>query len=328
MSGPHILITNCPTAFLHLGGSGLGLVDIPNNLRYLVMRADIYASGLSALNRYDIVLRYSEVSTGMLFVFEGKKTIKNVVLLPNLWWLSESSESEKTIAAGFFCLANSIVCKFESKSTSEHENLSHWLPVDSVKVILFYWRLDSTFKDPSDKELFKHAYKPVDYIWWLNIIIEKWKNQQMTIHTLNLSNIQVVFFCDYRNRSYFESCVDVVFVNFEFLPDLQVKPEMLQSATQTCKLPFMCRWRSQASRRLRRLKKMPKVHLECTWSNEHFSGLVDLADPRSTHSIREAVQAILEFPPTAMFHKNTRNRLFYPTAWSPCSARYNCELEI
>jgi glycosyltransferase involved in cell wall biosynthesis len=313
MSDPRVLITTYSTAFLHRGGGELELVELVNNLRQLGMRADIYGSGSSPFNKYDTVLHYSVVPTGMEFVLEAKKTGKKVVLLPSLWWLSEPSEPEKAMATEFFRLADRVV--FRSKS--EHENVSRWVPVDAAKVAFCRWGVDSAFEEPADKELFKQAHQLTDYILWPGIIEER-KNQLTAIHALKESKIPVVFLGDYRDRSYYEACVKAAPAHFKFLPHLQAKSEMLRSAIQNCRVflevplepPGFSAFEAA-------LAKVPMVLSEGSWSNEHFAGLVHLADPKSTQSIQKAVQAALESPPAAELHKNTHNRHLLPQSLEP-----------
>lgn len=308
MSDPRVLITTYPTAFLNRGGGELEIVDLASNLRQLGMRADIYGPGLPPLNKYDTVLHYSVVSTGMVIMLEAKKAGKKVVLLPSLWWLSEPSETEKSMVAEFFRLADKIVFK----SKSEHENVSRWVPVDAAKVIFFCWGVDSAFEEPADDEMFKRTYKLNDYILWPGIIEER-KNQLTAIHALRESKIPVVFLGDYRDRSYFETCVKAAPAHFKFLPHLQAKSEMLRSALQNCRVFLEVPLEPAGFSAFEAaLSKVPMVLSKGPWSNEHFAGLVHMADPKSTQSIQEAVHAALESSPPSKLHTQTRNRHLLP----------------
>lgn len=313
MIDPRVLITTYPTAFLHRGGGELELVDLCSNLRQLGIRADIYGSGSAPLNKYDTILHYSTIPTGMEFVLEAKRAGKKVVLMPSLWWLKEPTEQEKATTAEFFRLADRMVFK----SKSEHENTSRWIPVDAAKVAFCRWGVDSAFEEPADNTLFKQAHQLTDYILWPGIIEER-KNQLTAIHALKESKIPVVFLGDYRDRSYYEACVKAAPAHFKFLPHLQAKSEMLRSAIQNCKVflevplepPGFSAFEAA-------LAKVPMVLSEGSWSDEHFAGLVHLADPKSTQSIQKAVQAALETPPAAELHKNTHNRHLLPQSLEP-----------
>jgi glycosyltransferase involved in cell wall biosynthesis len=313
MIDPRVLITTYPTAFLHRGGGELELIDLCSNLRQLGIRSDIYGSGSAPLNKYDTILHYSTNPSGMEFVHEAKKVGKKIVLMPSLWWLKEPSEQEKAWTSEFFRLADRVVFK----SKSEYDNTSRWVAVSDAKLAFCRWGVDSAFEEPADKELFKQAHQLNDYILWPGIIEER-KNQLTAIHALKESRIPVVFLGDYRDRAYYESCVKAAPSHFKFIPHLQAKSEMLRSAIQNCKVflevplepPGLSAFEAA-------LAKVPMVISEGPWSDEHFSGLVHFADPKSTSSIEKSVNAALDSPPAADLHKNAHNRHLLPQSLEP-----------
>lgn len=302
MSDSRVLITTYPTAFLNRGGGEIELLDLLGNLRRLGVRADIYGSNSLPLAKYDVVLHYSIVPAGMEFVKEAKNDGKKLVLMPSVWWSEEPSDAEKQSAAEFFKMADVIVFK----SKSEFENIIKHVPFDENKLTYCRWGVDSCFEEPVDKDLFKKTYKLDKYLLWVGLIEER-KNQLTAIHALKEFNIPLVFIGDYRNRSYYESCVKTAPAHFKFLPHIQAKSEMLRSAIQGSatyiEIPLEPAGFSAFEAAL---SKVPMVLSKGAWVDEHFGDSVYKADPKSVSSIQQATQNALTDTVSADLFRNTR----------------------
>jgi glycosyltransferase involved in cell wall biosynthesis len=313
MSDSRVLITTYPTAFLNRGGGELELVDLLSNLRQLGVRVDIYGSTSLPLVKYDVVLHYSIVPTSMVYVREAKSAGKKLVLMPSLWWRSEPDQSEKDSAAEFFRLADVVVFK----SKSEHGNIARYVTVDPAKVAYCRWGVDSCFEEPADRELFKKTYNLDDYILWTGIIEER-KNQLTAIHALKESKVPLVFVGDYRERSYYESCIKAAPTHFKFVPHLQAKSEILRSGIQNCKVFLEVSLEPPGFSAFEAaLAQVPMVLSAGAWTDEHFGELVQQVDPMSTSAIQKAVQAALVAPVSPELHKNTRSRHLLPQSLEP-----------
>jgi glycosyltransferase involved in cell wall biosynthesis len=308
MSNPRVLITTYSTAFLSRGGGELELLDLLSNLRQLGVSADIYGSTSLPLIKYDIVLHYSLIPSGMVFVQEAKNAGKKLVLMPALWWANEPSQPEKDSAADFFRMADVIVFK----SKSEYENIANYVAVDPAKLAYCPWGVDPCFEVPVNKDLFKKTYKLDEYILCLGII-EETKNQLTAIHALKESKIPVVFIGDYRDRSYYESCVKASPAHFKFLPHMQAKSEILRSAIQNCKVFLEVSLEPAGFSAFEAaLAKVPMVLSAGEWTEEHFAELVQQVDPKSTSAIQQAVQIALTTTVPAELYTNMHIKHILP----------------
>lgn len=303
MGDSRVLITTYPTAFLNRGGGELELLDILSNLRQLGVRADIYGPNALPMNKYDVVLHYSIVPSGMEFVREAKSAGKKLILMPSIWRIDEPSASEKASAAEFIKAADVIVFK----SKSECENVSKYMALDQNKLAFCKWGVDSCFEEPvENKDLFKSAYKLEKYLLWVGMIDER-KNQLTAIHALKDLEIPLVFIGDYRERSYYESCVKAAPSSFKFLPHFQPKSEMLRSALQSCTAYIETSFEPPGFSAFEAaLSKVPMVLSQGEWTDENFGNLVFKADPKSIKSIRQATQSAIVSTVNADLFKNTR----------------------
>lgn len=308
MIDSRVLITTYPTAFLSRGGGEMELLDLLSNLRQLGLRVDIYGSTSLPLIKYEIVLHYSLVPSGLVFAQEAKKAGKKLVLMPALWWTKEPTKSEKESAATFFDIADVIVFK----SKSEYENINQYVFIEPTKLAYCPWGVDSCFEEPADKELFKKTYNLEDYILWTGIIEES-KNQLTAIHALKESKTPVVFIGDYRDRGYYESCVKAAPSHFKFLPHMQAKSEMLRSAIQNCKVYLEVSLEPAGFSAFEAaLANLPMVLSADTWTEEHFSGLVHRVDPKSISAIQQAVKLALTSIAPINLQRNTHVKHILP----------------
>ncbi|MEM5295090.1 glycosyltransferase [Burkholderia sp. JPY481] len=314
MTDSRVLITTYPAAFLHRGGGELELVDLMVNLRQLGVRADLYGPTAQPLNKYDVVLHYSVIPTGMEFVREVKAEGKKLVLMPSLWWSKEPSQGEKNSAAAFFALADMIVFK----SKSEFENVNAHVPVDQSKVAFCRWGADSCFEELISGDLFKQAYKVDDYLLSVGIIEER-KNQLAAIHALRDSRIPLVFVGDYRDREYYEACVKAAPAHFKFLPYLAPKSEILRSAVRGCKAFIEVSLEPAGFSAFEAaLARVPMVLSSGPWTQEHFGNeLVHQVDPMSTESIQKGVEAALNTPVSPQLQRNVHNQYLMPQCLEP-----------
>lgn len=314
MIDSQVLITTYPAAFLHRGGGELELVDLMANLRQLGVRADLYGSMSQPLSKYDVVLHYSVVPTGIEFVREVKAAGKKLVLLPSVWWSKAPDQSEKDTVAEFFRLADMVVFK----SNSEHANVVAHVPLDSSKVALYRWGADSCFEELIDGELFKQTYKLGDYLLSVGII-EQRKNQLAAIHALCDSKIPLVFIGDYRDRAYYEACVKAAPPHFKFLPYLQPKSEILRSALHGAKAFIEVSLEPAGFSAFEAaLAGVPMVLTDGEWAQEHFGReLVHLIDPMSTASIQQGVAAALNAPVSPQLRRHVHNKYLMPQCLEP-----------
>lgn len=313
MSDARVLITTYPTAFLHRGGGEIELVDLVGNLRQLGVKADIYGSTSAPMVKYDTILHYSVVSTGMEFVREAKRAGKKIVLMPSLWWTAEPSAETRGNINDFLHLADVVVFK----SKSEHENIAPFISLAPEKVAYCRWGVDASFEEPADPDLFKSTYKLGDYILWTGIIEER-KNQLTAIHALKDSVIPLVCIGDYRDRAYYESCVRAAPANFKFLPHMQAKSEMLRSAIQNCKAYLEVPLEPPGFSAIEAaLAKVPLVLSAGPWTEEHFGDAVWQVDPKSPGAIQAAVKAAIAAPATAQAYQRAHNRHLLPHSLEP-----------
>ena len=313
MSDSRVLITTYPTAFLNRGGGEIELLDLLSNLRQLGVLVDIYGSTSLPLIKYEVVLHYSLVPSGMVFVQEAKEAGKKVVLMPALWWVREPSQSEKDSAAAFFSMADVIIFK----SKSEYENIAQFVSVDPVKLAFCPWGVDPCFEEPADENLFKNTYKLDEYILCTGIIEES-KNQLTAIQALKNSKIPVVFIGDYRDRAYYESCVKAAPSHFKFLPHMQSKSEMLRSAIQNCKVFLEISLEPAGFSAFEAaLANVPMVLSAGAWTDEHFSGLVQQVDPWSISAIQQSVKLALTLVVPVNLHRNTHIKHLLPQSLEP-----------
>ncbi|MFP4847835.1 glycosyltransferase [Paraburkholderia sp. BR14264] len=284
------------------------------NLRQLGVRADLYGPTAQPLNKYDVVLHYSVIPTGMEFVREVKAEGKKLVLMPSLWWSKEPSQGEKNSAAAFFALADMIVFK----SKSEFENVNAHVPVDQSKVAFCRWGADSCFEELISGDLFKQAYKVDDYLLSVGIIEER-KNQLAAIHALRDSRIPLVFVGDYRDREYYEACVKAAPAHFKFLPYLAPKSEILRSAVRGCKAFIEVSLEPAGFSAFEAaLARVPMVLSSGPWTQEHFGNeLVHQVDPMSTESIQKGVEAALNTPVSPQLQRNVHNQYLMPQCLEP-----------
>lgn len=289
MSDTRVLMTTYPSAFLNRGGGEVELLDIHSNLRQLGVHADVYGHNTLPLSKYDVVLHYSIVPSGMEFVKAAKSAGKKLVLLPSVWWAEEPSDFEKESAAEFFKMADVIVFK----SKSEYGNVAQYVPVDQKKLAYCKWGVDSCFEEPVDKDLFRKTYKLEKYILWVGMVEER-RNQLSVIHALKDSKTPLVFIGDYRDRGYYEACVTAAPSHFKFLPHMQAKSEMLRSAIQGCATYIeMSLEPAGFSAFEAALSKVPMVLSDDGWTDEHFGDYVYKANPKSITSIQKATQNAL-----------------------------------
>lgn len=314
MSDSRVLITTYPAAFLHRGGGELELVDLMNNLRQLGIRADLYGPTAQPLSKYDVVLHYSVVPTGMEFVREVKAAGKKLVLLPSLWWSKAPAQAEKDSVAEFFRLADVVVFK----STSEYENVAEQVKVDARKVAYYRWGVDSCFEELVDGELFKQTYKLGDYLLSVGIIEER-KNQLSAIHALRDADIPLVFVGDYRDRTYYEACVKAAPSHFKFLPYLQPQSEVLRSALHGAKAFIEVSLEPPGFSAFEAgLSRVPMVLSASAWTREHFGAeLVHQVDPMSTVSIQRGVQEALRTPVSPELQRHVHNKHLMPQCLEP-----------
>lgn len=308
-----VLITTYPTAFLHRGGGELELVDLLANLRQLGVRTDIYGMTSQPLTKYDVVLHYSVMPTGLDLVRTVKAAGKKLVLMPSVWWVKEPGRDDKNSVAEFFKLADVVVFK----SKSEHDNVTRHVQLNPEKVAFCRWGVDSCFEERIISDLFKNTYQVDNYMLCLGIIEEN-KNQLSAIHALRDSKIPLVVIGDYRSRAYYEACVKAAPKHFKFLPYLQPKSEILRSALQGCKAfievplepPGFSAFEAA-------LSNVPLVLSKGPWTQEHFGDLVHLVDPFSTSSIQRGVDAALNQPITQQLQQKIHNRHLQPQCLEP-----------
>jgi glycosyltransferase involved in cell wall biosynthesis len=314
MSDSRVLITTYPAAFLHRGGGELELVDLMVNLRQLGVRADLYGPNAQPLNKYDVVLHYSVLPTGMEFVREVKAAGKKLVLMPSLWWSKEPTQAEKNSAAEFFGLADVVVFK----SKTEFDNVNAHVPLEPAKVAFCRWGADSCFEELISGDLFKQAYKLDDYLLSVGIIEER-KNQLAAIHALRDSKIPLVFVGDYRDREYYEACVKAAPGHFKFLPYLAPKSEILRSALRGCKAFVEVSLEPAGFSAFEAaLARVPMVLSAGPWTQEHFGNeLVHQVDPLSTASIQQGVEAALRTPVSPQLQRNIHNQYLMPQCLEP-----------
>ncbi len=313
MSDARVLITTYPTAFLHRGGGEIELVDLAGNLRQLGVKADIYGASSAPLTKYDTVLHYSVVPSGMEFVKEAKQAGKKVVLMSSLWFITEPSAATRENINEFLRMADVVVFK----SKSEYENMAPFVNLDSTKVAYCRWGVDASFEEPADPDLFKSTHKLDAYILWTGIIEER-KNQLTAIHALKDSAIPVVFIGDYRDRAYYESCVRAAPASFKFLPHMQAKSEMLRSAIQNCKAYLEVPLEPPGFSAIEAaLAKVPLVLSAGPWTQEHFGDSVLQVDPKSPSAIQAAVKAAISAPPSAAAYQRAHNRHLLPHSLEP-----------
>jgi len=313
MSDSRVLITTYPAAFLHRGGGELELVDLMSNLRQLGVRADIYGPGCQPLNRYDVVLHYSVVPTGMEFVREVKAAGKKLVLMPAVWWSKAPTGHEVASLEAFFDLADVVVFK----SRAEYENVAGYVALSEAKVAYCRWGADSCFEELVDGKLFKETYKLEDYLLSVGIIEER-KNQLAAIHALRDSPIPLVFVGDYRDRAYYEACVKAAPSHFKFLPYLQPKSEILRSALRGCKAFIEVSFEPAGFSAFEAaLSRVPMVLSAGPWTQEHFGEFVHQVDPLSPASIQNGVKAALETPVSPQLQRNVHNQYLMPQCLEP-----------
>ncbi|EON11205.1 mannosyltransferase B [Pandoraea sp. SD6-2] len=314
MSESKVLITTYPTAFLHRGGGELELVDLLANLRLLEVKADLYGPTSQPLDRYDVVLHYSVMPTGIDFVRAVKAAGKKLVLMPGLWWTGSPGGDEKSCTAEFFELADVIVFK----SRSEYENVAgHVMPAAS-KVVYCRWGVDSCFEESVDRHLFRKTHRLGDYLLSLGMVEES-KNQLTAIRALRDSQIPLVIVGDYRDRDYYEACVKVAPSHFKFLPHLVPKSEMLRSALHGAKAFIEVSLEPPGFSSFEAaLSCVPLVLSAGPWTAEHFDfTLVHHVDPLSTESIRAGVTAALNTPVSRQLRCNVHNRHLMPQCLEP-----------
>ena len=313
MSDPRVLVTTYPSAFLYRGGGEVELIDLLGNLRQLGVKADIYGSASAPLVKYDMVLHYSVVPSGLEFAREAKRAGKRLVLMPSLWWVEPPNADSLAIVAEFFRLADSVVFK----SRSEHDNVSRYLPVDERKIAFCRWGVDAAFEEPADSFIFKDAYKLEQYILWTGIIEER-KNQLTAIHALKDLAVPLVFIGDYRERSYYEACVRASPSTFRFIPHMQAKSEMLRSAIQNCKVYLELSLEPPGFSAFEAaLAKVPMVISASPWAEEHFADTVVQVDPKSPVAIREAVSRALIAQGSTAAYQRAHNRHLLPHSLEP-----------
>lgn len=313
MNSSRVLITTYPTAFLHRGGGELELVDLLANLRQLGVRADIYGATSQPLTKYDVVLHYSVMPTGLDFVRAVKAVGKKLVLMPSVWWIKEPGLDDKNSVAEFFKLADAVVFK----SRSEHENVTRHVQLDPGKVTFCRWGVDSCFEERISGDLFKNTYKIDNYMLCLGIIEEN-KNQLSAIHALRDSEIPLVFIGDYRNRAYYEACVKASPSRFKFLPYVQPKSEILRSALQGCKAFIEVSLEPPGFSAFEAaLANIPMVLSAGPWTQEHFGDLVHQVNPVSTLSIQQGVDAALKQPITQQLQQKVHNKHLLPQCLEP-----------
>jgi len=171
MSNPRVLITAHPSAFFNRGGGEVELIDLASNLRKLGVQADMYGPDSLPLSKYDTVLHYSVVPTGMPVLKEAKDAGKKIVLLPSLWWHTEPTTDEKNSVVEFFHLADKLVFK----SKSEYDNIAQYVDLDPDKVSYCRWGVDSSFEELVKENIFRKTYGLDDYLLWVGIIEERKK---------------------------------------------------------------------------------------------------------------------------------------------------------
>lgn len=285
MSDTRVLLTTYPTAFLNKGGGEIELVGIAKALRSWGVWADCYGPEARPLREYDAVLHFSVIPDGKSIFREAKSAGKRTMLSPSLWWRKEPSVEERRSVEEFVRAADMLVLK----SRSEFDNISQYLDIDSEKVIFCKWGVDPAFEEPVDRNLFRNAQKLDEYILSLGMIEES-KNQLNVIHALEHSDTPVVFVGDYRDRRYYEACVKVAPQKFRFLPFMQPRSEMLRSALQGCAAYIECPLEPPGLSAIEAaLSRVPMVLSEGEWTEEHFQGLVETADPLSIDDIASAL---------------------------------------
>ena len=308
MRDSRVLMTTYPTAFLHRGGGEVELLGIFDSLKQLGVVVDLYGAHSLPLSRYDVVFHYSIVHSGLELVREAKRAGKKLVLMPSIWWSSQPSEFDVSIADEFFALADKVVFK----SKSEFDNVSQYVSIDDQKITFCPWGVDSCYSAAVDENLFKDAYNLKSYVLWTGIIEES-KNQLTAIKALKDLDTPVVFIGEYRDRKYYEACVKVAPPHFLFLPSLQSKSEMLRSAVQNCSVFLEVSIEPAGLSALEAgLAGVPLVLSNNSWSKEHFGDSATLVDPLSVDEIANAVARVINTVASAGLREKIRAKHVLP----------------
>lgn len=301
-----VLVTTYHQAFLKKSGGEVELFETAMRLNELGVLADVYGPKSRPLEAYDVVLHFSVHGGGLELLQTVKAVGKRIVLWPNLW-IQDPTLGTKELIAKHFALANAIVVKSEAEK--EHivsqfrvaQELFHVVPAG----------VDPCYGTPADPDMFKTIYRVDDYILWLGTIEER-KNQLFAIGALRDIEIPIVFVGTYRNKKYYNKCLEASPRHFKFLPPMIAKSEVLRSAVQACRLFLEVPLEPPGLSALEAgLAGRPLVLSDSSWSREHFGEYVTYVDPTSKDSIESGVKGALskEHSGAALSEKIRRRHL-------------------
>jgi len=289
--GLRILVSTYAEAFLEQGGGEHEIHEIKNALEELGVRADLYGPQSKPLRKYDAVLHFSTHGGGLPFLQAVKAGGKRIVLWPNVWLRPEDDGAISVIKA-HMQLADRIVFR----SQAELNNLRQYIMIPDEKIVMIQTGVRSFYSEPAEADLFRSMYQLSEYILWLGLI-EPRKNQLAVIKALKDCPIPLVFAGGYRDKNYYDACVEAAPAHFRFLPQLTPKSEMLRSALQQCKVYIEIPLEPAGLSAIEAgLAGAPLVLSDDEWSREHFGSCVEYVDPQDSASIALGVANALRNP--------------------------------
>ncbi len=228
MSQKSVLITTYHQAFLQKGGGEYELLEVAFNLRKLGLIADIYGPFSCDLDVYDTIIHFSLNADSLPLLEKLHEAGKRIILWPNFWQSTPFTSEQEVIFKSFFALAHAVVFKSET----EQSIFTSLLPKECT-LLRVPAGVDPCFAKPAPTRLFRASYNIEKFLLWVGIF-EPQKNQLEVIKALKASKEPIVFVGNYRDKNYYNACVQAAPEHFVFLSPLKHKSDMLRAALQEC----------------------------------------------------------------------------------------------
>ena len=280
MALPKVLITTYHEAYLHRGGGEFEILYIENLLKRHGLIVDIYGPYSQDIESYDVILHFSVHGGGLELLKQIKKAKKPIALCPNLHY-TEGTESSRTSIEKCIDLADAVIFK----SLSEKKNFCVPFNVSKEKVYIVPNFINDNIIKVAPKGLFSELYGVQNYAICMGII-EPTKNQLMTIRAMKTFGIPLVIVGKYRNKEYYDLCVQESPTENLFIDSLPYHSEVMRSALQDSLMYIELSYEPAGLSALDAgLSGCNLILNDLEWSYEHFEENATYVDPDSIESV-------------------------------------------
>ena len=289
MQLPKILITTYHEAFLTRGGGEFEISMIANNLKKSGFIADIYGPYSQDIESYDVVYHFSVHAGGLDLLRKVREHQLPIILSPNIY-LNNNIQLIEDSVKSHIELADVVVFK----SISEKENFCSFFDVDNSKVRIIPQSIDESIIRTAPAGLFKDVYNVENYALTFGII-EPNKNQLKMIEAVNELNIPLVLIGKYRDKIYYDECVEVASNKCMFIDSLYYHSEIMRSALQESDFFIEVSHEPAGISAIEAgLSGCNLIINDSDWSREHFPDYVSYVNPDSKYELHNAIESTLE----------------------------------